>query len=170
MNPVEKLGLGGGCHWCTEGIFQMLAGVTQVEQGYIRSDPPSGTWAEGVMVHFHPSVIGLSTLVAVHLRTHDATAPYIATSKYRSGIYVLDEDQRRRTIDAIASLQHEFDAPVQTRVLALREFKPSDERFRNYYASDPERPFCRRYIDPKLDILRREFAGVIVPGAGTGGA
>jgi Peptide methionine sulfoxide reductase len=88
IDVIKKIGFGGGCHWCTEGIFQMLAGVTRVEQRFIRSDPPSDTWAEGVIVHFHPSVISLSTLIEVHLRTHRATAPYIARSKYRSAIYV----------------------------------------------------------------------------------
>src|SRR3954453_16140998 len=87
VDAVEKIGLGGGCHWCTEGIFQMLAGVAQVEQGFIRSGPPSDSWAEGGVVHFDPCVIGLPTLVEVHLRTHRATAPFIARSKYRSAIY-----------------------------------------------------------------------------------
>jgi peptide-methionine (S)-S-oxide reductase len=155
MDPIQKVGLGGGCHWCTEGIFQMLKGVARVEQGFIRSDPPSDRWAEAVIVHFDPSLIDLTTLIEVHLRTHAATAPYVASSKYRGAIYVHDEEQRKRAADAISSLQHQFDDPVQTRVLALRDFKPSDERFRNYYATDPGRPFCRRYIDPKLDIIRQ---------------
>ncbi|HYX47892.1 MAG TPA: peptide-methionine (S)-S-oxide reductase, partial [Sphingomicrobium sp.] len=86
MGPVEKIGLGGGCHWCTEGIFQMLTGVARVEQGFIRSDPPSDTWAEGVIVHFHPSVIDLSMLIEVHLRTHNATARYVPGSKYRGAV------------------------------------------------------------------------------------
>jgi peptide-methionine (S)-S-oxide reductase len=168
MDRVEKIGLGGGCHWCTEGIFQMLAGVAQVEQGFIRSDPPSDTWAEGVIVRFDPQVISLPTLIEVHLRTHRATAPFIARSKYRSAVYVEDEDQRKPAIKAIDSLQHEFDDAIETRVLALSGFKFSDEHFRNYYASDPDRPFCRRYIDPKLEIIRRDFAALIASGGQRG--
>jgi peptide-methionine (S)-S-oxide reductase len=158
----HKIGLGGGCHWCTEGIFQMLEGVTQVEQGFIRSDPPSDTWAEAVIVHFDPSVIDLATLVSVHVRTHEAGAPYKADSKYRSAIYVFDDKQQKRAADAVSSLQHGFGTALETRILQLRDFKLSDERFRDYYASDPQRPFCRRYIEPKLDILARDFGGIIV--------
>lgn len=161
VDAVEKIGLGGGCHWCTEGIFQMLAGVAEVEQGFIRSDPPSDSFAEGVIVHFDPCVIGLPTLVEVHIRTHRATAPFVARSKYRSAIYVVDDNQQKRATDAMISLQREFDQAIQTRVLALRDFNLSDERFRNYYASDPGRPFCRRYIDPKLDMIRRDFAAIL---------
>lgn len=170
MNARERIGLGGGCHWCTEGIFQMLKGVARVDQGFIRSDAPSDTWAEGVIVHFDPALIDLSTLIEVHLRTHRATAPHVAKSKYRSAIYVEGEEQQKRAADAIAAVQNGFDDRIETRVLDFRDFKPSDERFRNYYASDPERPFCRRYIDPKLDMLRREFAGIIPQGGDEAGA
>ena len=40
-----QIGLGGGCHWCTEGVFQALRGVTQVDQGFIQSEPPADTWS-----------------------------------------------------------------------------------------------------------------------------
>ena len=170
MNLMERIGLGGGCHWCTEGVFQMLAGVAQVDQGFFRSNPPSDTWAEGVIVDFDPSVIGLPTLVEVHLRTHRATAPFVARSKYRSAIYVKDDGQLKRATDALMLLQPEFDRAVQTRVLALQDFKVSDERFRNYYASDPGKPFCRRYIDPKLDMIRQDFPAIIASPEDAAGA
>ena len=32
-----KIGLGGGCHWCTEAMVFFLKGVTEVERGYIVS-------------------------------------------------------------------------------------------------------------------------------------
>lgn len=160
---MEKIGLGGGCHWCTEGIFQMLRGVPEVDQGFIRSDPPADSWAEGVIVHFDPLVIDLAILIEVHLRTHAASAAHVAKSKYRSAIYVHDDGQQRQATEVIASLQREFEDRIETRVLPFRDFKPSDERFINYYASNPDKPFCRRYIDPKLDVIRRNFAEILVP-------
>ena len=70
---MAKVGFGGGCHWCTEGVFQALRGVTQVDQGFPTIDGAGNTWAEGVIVTFDPTVIGLTTLSEVHLRTHSAT-------------------------------------------------------------------------------------------------
>ena len=70
---IAKAGFGGGCHWCTEGVFQSLRGVSQVDQGFVQSDAPADTWAEGVVVTFDPKVIQLETLSEVHLRTHSAT-------------------------------------------------------------------------------------------------
>lgn len=159
---MEKIGLGGGCHWCTEGIFQMLRGVPQVDQGFVRSDPPADGWAEGVIVHFDPLVIDLAIIVEVHLRTHAASAPYVAKGKYRSAIYVHDDVQQGQAAGVIASLQREFEGRIETRVLPFRDFKPSDERFMNYYASNPDKPFCRRYIDPKLAVIREDFADLLV--------
>ena len=160
---MEKLGLGGGCHWCTEGVFQMLKGVARVDQGFILSDPPSDTWAEGVNVHFDPTAIDLTILIEVHLRTHSATTAFVAKGEYRSAIYIHDDVQEKRAIGAIRSLQSDFEDTIETRVLPFRQFKPSDERFRNYYATDPQRPFCKRFIDPKLDFIRQNFAEVVSP-------
>lgn len=67
-----------------------------------------------------------------------------------------------RAIDQFASASRE--AP-RTLVLAFVGFEPSEPRYRNYYRTDPQRPFCRRYIDPKLDLIRRHFADNALPEA-----
>ena len=47
---MKKIGFGGGCHWCTEAIFQALNGVESVEQGWISSLNPYDTFSEAVIV------------------------------------------------------------------------------------------------------------------------
>ena len=72
---VKKIAFGGGCHWCTEAIFQSLRGVQKVEQGWISSTHPgASTLSEAVIVHFETSLISLDTLIEVHLSTHNATS------------------------------------------------------------------------------------------------
>lgn len=157
---METAGFGGGCHWCTEGVFQALRGVAQVDQGFVQSDAPADTWSEGVIVTFDPSVISLATLSEVHLRTHSATRARSPRSKYRSAIYLFEDSQRHEAELAIARLAGETGKAVHTLVLPFKGFKASDERYQNYYRTDPSRPFCRRYIDPKLDYIRRHFSAV----------
>ena len=160
---MARVGFGGGCHWCTEGVFQALRGVSQVDQGFVQSDAPADTWAEGVIVTFDLSAIQLATLSEVHLRTHSATRARSPRSNYRSAIYIFEDSQRQEAELAIARFAGESGKAVHTLVLPFREFRASDERYQNYYRSDPGRPFCRRYIDPKLDYIRQHFSELARP-------
>jgi peptide-methionine (S)-S-oxide reductase len=46
----SKIGLGGGCHWCTEGVFASLIGVTKVAQGWIAPDGKQSNFSEAVVL------------------------------------------------------------------------------------------------------------------------
>lgn len=153
----ERIGLGGGCHWCTEAVFQALRGVTHVAQGFIRSASPHDAWSEAVIVRFDPREIDLTTLIEIHLRTHASTAAHKMRGKYRSAVYAYGEKQRVQAANSLQSLQKAFDKPLQTMALCHKAFKPSDTRFQDYYKTDPNRPFCQTYIDPKLQLLRDRF-------------
>lgn len=159
---MEAAGFGGGCHWCTEGVFQILRGVAKVDQGFLQSSAPDDAWAEGVIVRFDPAIISLDVLIEVHLRTHLANSGYSPNGRYRSAVYVEGDDQRQRAEAAIARLGPDVDTAARTQVLPLIGFRPSEERYRNYYRTDPIRPFCQRYIDPKLAVIRRDFAAHVL--------
>ncbi|MEP9403155.1 peptide-methionine (S)-S-oxide reductase [Sphingomonas silueang] len=163
---MARIGLGGGCHWCTEGVFQSLRGVVQVDQGFLRSDPPADAWAEGVIVTFAPAAIPLDILVEVHLRTHSGASGYSPGGRYRSAVYWFAEDQAARAETTIARIAADSGTRMQTAVLRFAGFDPSPERYRDYYRTDPNRPFCRRYIDPKLAVIRRDFAAFALPDTG----
>ncbi|MDD9908223.1 MAG: peptide-methionine (S)-S-oxide reductase [Ahrensia sp.] len=154
----QRIGLGGGCHWCTEAVFQSLKGVERVEQGFIRSLPPHESWSEAVIVHFDSGLIGLRSLIDIHLRTHASTSNHSMRGKYRSAVYAFDDEQFEPAQELLTHLASGFDEPLVTNALLFKGFKPSDERFHNYYETDPQRPFCRAYIDPKLKLLRERFA------------
>jgi peptide-methionine (S)-S-oxide reductase len=49
-------------------------------------------------------------------------------------------------------------------VLSFAGFKASDARYQNYYRTDPSRPFCQRYIDPKLAYIRQHYSKFALPG------
>ena len=142
---LAKVGFGGGCHWCTEGVFQALRGVGQVEQGFLQSEAPADAWAEGVIVTFDPSVIGLTTLSEVHLRTHSATRARSPQSKYRSAIYVFEESQRHEAEQAIARLGEESrfrgqsltgDSDLDSRLTFGGSLGRADWRYRRGMGSD----------------------------------
>ncbi|AQQ66870.1 peptide methionine sulfoxide reductase [Microbulbifer agarilyticus] len=152
-----QIGFGGGCHWCTEAVFQQLRGVERVDQGYIASQPPNADFSEAVIVHFDPKEMSLETLIEVHLYTHSATAVHQLRKNYRSAIYFFTAQQREIAQEALYKFQNDFADPLITEVLPYHEFRSSDPQHTNYYSSDPQRPFCQRYIEPKLQLLQSKF-------------
>jgi len=76
------IGFGGGCHWCTEAVFQSLKGVEKVEQGWISPANDISAFSESVLVHFQLKQNFLQTLIAVHLQTHSATSEHKMRNKY----------------------------------------------------------------------------------------
>lgn len=156
-----RIGFGGGCHWCTEAVFQALRGVADVRQGFIASLTPDDGFSEAVIVTFDPAAVSLKTLISAHLITHASEADHKMRGKYRSAIYTFDPNQSEQAKAILARLAADTGAEFVTRVLPHRTFKESDTRFHNYYQRDPTRPFCQTYIDPKLAKLRRVMAAAI---------
>ena len=158
MNDLKiEIGFGGGCHWCTEAVFQTLIGVDKVAQGWIASDGESTAFSEAIVVTYNPNIIDLKTLVAIHLHTHKSTNQHSMRDKYRSAIYTNSKAQRAEVICIIKELQKQFEEPIITNTLPFIEFKESEEMFKNYYQKNPTKPFCRTYIDPKLKLLLTKF-------------
>jgi peptide-methionine (S)-S-oxide reductase len=153
----EKIGFGGGCHWCTEAVFQSLKGVEQVEQGWVASTGANNSFSEAVIVHFSANSIALKVLVEIHLHTHRCTSNHSMRTKYRSAVYYFDEDQKRLIDDFIKNLQGDFDEKIITQALPFSDFKLNTENFRDYYFSNPEKAFCKTYISPKLAVLMNKF-------------
>ncbi len=150
---ISKIGLGGGCHWCTEAVFQFLKGVIKVEQGYIASSDEQNSFSEAVLVHFEENEISLQTLIEVHLHTHSATSKHSMREKYRSAIYTFNQDQTHQSNLIIKHLQKDFKEMIVAEVYPFKAFKHSDSKFQNYYIKDPAKPFCKTFINPKLEMI-----------------
>lgn len=144
------IGFGGGCHWCTEAIFSTLQGVNKVAQGWIASKAPHKEFSEAVIVNYDQSVICLEQLIKFHLHTHSGTSNHQLRGKYRSAIYYFEQENKTRIENQLKKLQSEFEAPIITKVLPFNAFKASAESYQNYYEKDPEKPFCKIYIAPKI--------------------
>ena len=161
MENCEEIGLGGGCHWCTEAVFQSLKGVSEVRQGYISSTGAATSFSEAVIVKYDPEVISIDKLIDIHLHTHQATSNHSFRKKYRSAIYFFYPEDEDKLKQILKTLQKEFEEKIITQILVFREFKASRESKQDYYLKNPEKPFCQRYIDPKMEILRKKFSSLL---------
>lgn len=155
---IASAGFGGGCHWCTEAVFQSLRGVSEVKQGFIAADAPHESFSEAVSVAWDPDLIGFEDLIAVHLATHASTSAHKMRGKYRSAVYMRDDADIAPARAIIADLARLTDNSFVTMVLPFRAFKPSDMRFQNYYVRNREGPFCESFIEPKLALLKERFS------------
>jgi peptide-methionine (S)-S-oxide reductase len=158
MKHLRKIGFGGGCHWCTEAVFQSLLGVEKVEQGWISSINENTSFSEAVIVHFDSEIISLDVLVEIHLYTHSSTSNHAMRKKYRSAVYVFSEEQQQEVQQLMSSFQKDFSNPLVTQVLPFIEFKLNKENFLDYYYSNPEKAFCERWINPKLTFIMDKFS------------
>jgi peptide-methionine (S)-S-oxide reductase len=153
---IDKIGLGGGCHWCTEAVFQALRGVQRVEQGWITA-VGAEDFHEAVILYFDPEIISSKELIEVHIYTHKSTANHSMRAKYRSAVYVFTMAQYTEAKRILGLLQKDFKDKLITGVYGFKEFKISAEPYQNYYLKDPGKPFCKTYITPKLQMLLRRF-------------
>ncbi len=132
--------------------------MSRVEQGWVAAPPPDDAWSEAVIVHYNGERLPVAVLLEIHLRTHSATSDHPLRGRYRSAVYYFGGAEERRELEAIlVRLQTDFPEPLLTRVLPFAAFRPSLPEHLDYYATDPERPFCKRFIDPKLALLREKF-------------
>lgn len=160
----EKIAFGGGCHWCTEAVFQSLKGAETVEQGFVASKGKNHSFSEAVIVHFDAASIGLKDLIEIHLYTHKSNSDHSMRPKYRSAVYTFSEGQRKQAKSILSRLQSEFERPVITEVLPFDAFRPSEAQFTDYYYKNPQKPFCRNYIQPKLKLLLERFSDAVNDG------
>lgn len=153
---IQKIGFGGGCHWCTEAYFQALKGVEKVEQGWANSVTPNEAFSEAVIVHYDSEIIPLKVLIAVHLHTHSSTGMHSFRQKYRSAVYVFDESvsEYQKLID---ENQIDFNEKIITTAIPFGEFKLNIESQLDYFKKNKDGEFCQRYISPKLKKIENEF-------------
>src|SRR3990167_4894981 len=120
----------GGCFWCTEAVFQQIAGVGTVESGYIGGTVPDPTYdqvcggttghAEAIRIGFDPDVVSYDDLLDVFFATHDPTTlnrqGNDVGTQYRSAIFPHDEGQEAAARAAIGRAQADHSAPIVTTI------------------------------------------------------
>lgn len=172
-NKLETATLGGGCFWCVEAIYLDVKGVESVVSGYAGGAIANPTYeqvcsgrtghAEVVQVNFDPEVISYEDILYIFWRTHDPTTlnrqGADVGTQYRSVIFYHDEVQK----EIAERSKQETDAsglwpnPIVTEIAPLTDFYKAEEYHQDYYRLNPNQPYCRMVIDPKVQKFRRSF-------------
>ena len=165
--------LAGGCFWCLDAVFRMLRGVETVESGYIGGQYLNPTYrdvcsgmtghAEAVRITFDPSVISYRDLLGVFFTIHDPTTlnrqGADAGTQYRSAIFYHSTEQRDIAEQVIDELNRNkvWDDPIVTQVESAGTFYPAEGYHQDYYAANPNQPYCQIVVAPKVAKARKAF-------------
>jgi peptide-methionine (S)-S-oxide reductase len=166
--------LAGGCFWCTEAVYQDLLGVEAVESGYLGGSKDAPTYeevcsgntghAEAIRISYDPAVISYSDLLDVFFATHDPTTlnrqGNDVGTQYRSAIFPHDEEQAAQARAALVRAQDDFEQPIVTTIEPYGKWWPAEDYHQDYWTRVGDRnPYCMAVIPPKLQKLRKKFAG-----------
>ena len=172
---LSKIILGGGCFWCTEGVFQLVRGVEKVVSGYTGGATLNPTYmqvcsgqtghAEVIEVSFNPEVICLTELLDIFFHLHNPTTlnkqGADAGTQYRSAVYYLDDAQLPIIQQALEAAQADFPDKIVTEVTKLNIFYPAENYHQNYFKNHPEQGYCQLVINPKISKLKQKYISKI---------
>lgn len=168
---TELATLGGGCFWCLEAVYLELRGVRTVKSGYAGGHVANPTYeevcgkktghAEVVQVEFDPGEISFAELLEVFFTIHDPTTKDRQGNdvgpQYRSVILTHSPEQERTAREQLSAAQAHWDSPIVTEIAPLEKFWPAERVHDNYFARNPQNPYCAVVVAPKVAKARKLF-------------
>jgi peptide-methionine (S)-S-oxide reductase len=170
----ETATLAAGCFWCVEAVFDDLRGVEDVVSGYSGGHTENPTYqevcsettghAEVVQIKFDPAEISFKEILQIFFGTHDPTTLNrqgndVGTS-YRSAIFYHSPEQKATAEEVIKEITDEdvFGKPIVTEVTEFTNFYPAEDYHQEYFANNPNQPYCAAVVAPKVGKFRQKFA------------
>jgi peptide-methionine (S)-S-oxide reductase len=171
---TETAIFGGGCFWCTEGVYQLVPGVTKVVSGYSGGSVDNPTYkqvctgttghAEVVKIDFDPSKISYRQMVDLFWHAHDPTTLNYQGNdhgtQYRSVIFYLNDEQKKDAQASIADHQKEFKGGIVTELSPLTKFYPAEDYHQNFANDNPDQGYVCAIVKPKIAKFRKTLAAI----------
>ncbi len=170
---LETATLAGGCFWCVEPIFDDLQGVEDVVSGYSGGHKENPTYqevcsettghAEVINVKFDPNEISFKEILQVFFAVHDPTTlnrqGNDVGTQYRSAVFYHDDEQKRVAEEVIEEVTGEkvYDDPIVTQVVPFDKFYGAENYHQEYFANNPNQPYCAAVVAPKVAKFRKKF-------------
>lgn len=172
-SELETATLAAGCFWCVEAVFDDLVGVEDVVSGYSGGLTENPTYqqvcsettghAEVVQIKFDPEQLSFADLLRVYFTVHDPTTlnrqGNDIGSSYRSAIFYHSDTQKQIAHEIIAEINGEaiYPNPIVTEVTAFDKFWPAEDYHQEYFANNPNQPYCAAVVAPKVAKFRQKF-------------
>jgi peptide-methionine (S)-S-oxide reductase len=171
---IKEATIGAGCFWCIEACYKDVRGVVSVFPGYSggRTDQPTYEevckgdtgHAEVARITFDEDVLSFEQLLEVFWFVHDPTqlnkqGGDIGT-QYRSVIFYHEESQKQVAEQFKQRLTDEnvWENPVVTEISPLTNYFQAEDYHTDYFARNPENPYCASVVRPKVEKFRKVFS------------
>jgi peptide-methionine (S)-S-oxide reductase len=165
--------LAGGCFWCLEAVYDQLKGVKAVESGYIGGSVAKPTYeqvcmgrtghAEAIRITFDPQEVTYGDLLDIFFTIHDPTTLNRqggdVGTQYRSAIFYHTPEQKAVAEQKIKALNDSkvWDDPIVTQVAPADTFYEAEGYHQEFYANNPNQPYCRAVVAPKVTKFRKYY-------------
>ena len=170
---LETATLGAGCFWCVEAVFDDLRGVEDVVSGYSGGHTENPTYqqvctettghAEVIQIKFDPQEISFREILQVFFTVHDPTTlnrqGNDIGAQYRSAIFYHSDEQKRVAEEVIKEITEAgiYDDPIVTGVVPFDKFWLAENYHQEYFANNPNQPYCAAVVAPKVAKFRKNF-------------
>lgn len=170
---VDTITLAGGCFWCVEAVYLRMKGVQSSVSGYSNGTVKNPTYkevctgttghAEVIQITFDKTQTSLEDILAVFFAVHDPTTlnrqgDDVGT-QYRSAVFYRNEEQKQAAENAIKKLTEEQVYPnkIVTEVTPLSNFYKAEDYHQDYYANNPQNPYCQVVARAKVEKFEKLF-------------
>jgi len=156
-----------------EAIFSEISGVEKVESGYAGGTVPNPSYeevcsgrtghAEVVQVTYDPASVSYKDLLRIFFTVHDPTTlnrqgADVGTN-YRSIIFYHNDEQKFQASEVMREITETgiWDGPLVTQLEPFKGFYKAEQYHQEYFKNNPNQPYCRIVIAPKVQKFRQHY-------------
>jgi peptide-methionine (S)-S-oxide reductase len=171
---TETAIIGGGCFWCTEGVYQLVPGVIKVVSGYAGGKTENPTYkeictgetghAEVIKIEFDPTKLSYRQLIDLFWHAHDPTTLNYQGNdhgtQYRSTIMYLNDDQKKAAEESMKAAAKDIPSPIVTEIVPLKKFYPAEDYHQNFANENPNQGYVCAIVKPKIEKFKKVLAEI----------
>jgi len=169
---LESAVIGGGCFWCTEGVYLIVPGVKKVVSGYSGGHTENPTYkeishgdtghAEVIRIDYDPSVISYKDIIELFWYAHDPTTlnrqGADVGTQYRSVIYYANDEQKKIAVASKAEHNPEYDNKIVTEISPLGKFYVAEDYHQDFANKNPNQGYVCAVVKPKIEKFKKKLA------------
>lgn len=173
---LETATFGGGCFWCTEGVFEQLHAVKAVVSGYAGGKTEDPTYrqicrgdtghAEVIEISFDPTKISYNTLLDVFWKSHDPTTlnrqGHDVGTQYRSVIFYHNDAQKKAAEASKEALNKskKYKRPIVTEISPAPTFYKAEAKHQDFHSKHPDNRYLTNVLAPKIRKLKGDIKSI----------